>query len=389
LHCGTGRGKRWLVIAACALLVAGMARGGPRVCGRCGYENEEFNSECSHCSGPLPEVQGDRSDDGDGERGESSEQGADNPSMMALVDGEIEAALEYARRSDMEVARLFLKNALAMNGLTEVAEGRVRGARILEHLKQCDRVEGGRLETCPVCGGSGKRMVKIQSLASTDERSSAFRAEGEYRAVAGSVCPDCSGAGQVRRARTMDERKFRLGRAKARYVEAQQARRMTMEGNAWVPPAVAEVLSAADSAALRKTVASPCPACAGLGRVDCEECRASGGVPCPGRGCDDGTVEVKVGGGLTGKALVRRQKCATCQGRASVACSVCKGEGSVVCSKCGGSGARPECKKCGGGGVVACKRCDGSGERNGEACGACGRAGFAICSSCGGDGRKR
>jgi hypothetical protein len=367
---------RCLAVAAGALLAALTAFGALRVCPKCGYENTQAARACVHCKAELP---GPKARPAPAEPETEPEAPAPaTPVPSDVVDEEIALGQKYLK-TDADLARLFFKNAMALGALAPADGTDGRAGQLVRLLRQTE-MRGKRVRRkCPVCGGTGKRVLKSVST----------RGEVTYQNVHGQVCLHCGGAGHVMKAGTVDERKYRLGRAQGRYRELQMARNFAAVGQAWVPSGVAEQLSVRNRVSLKKATAMPCPECTGMGCVDCDECKGTGDVECPNRRCDSGMVKVEARGRLLGKSMERLEKCRTCRGRGAVNCPDCRGGGTVLCRECNGTGERPVCSRCGGDGLAPCTRCRGSGVYRKAPCPYCGQEGLVECPSCRGDGRKK
>lgn len=188
---------------------------------------------------------------------------------------------------------------------------------------------------------------------------------------------------------TIDELKYKMGRARKLYNMIQGGRKFVSIGRAWIPHQIEGKLSIKQTVLLKKALAAPCPYCAGLGRVQCHKCKGTGKIKCPNRKCVNGMVTVEKIGSLVKTSIKHTEKCRICGGRGWMECPECKGVGSVLCEKCNGTGERQFCSKCGGTGLIICSRCHGSGVYKEEVCPYCRGEGVIECSSCHGDGRKK
>jgi len=383
----------WLFLIPGVFLLAIVAFGSTLICSKCGYENAEGNEVCVHCKAELPvsearkesEVQSDHASEHAGK--------LEYPDSK-IVEKETEIGLEYLRKGDVEVARLFFKNAAALNLLTEpevekeradlsasgpsLPLGQGRSERILQFMKRCETGDRTVQRKCSVCDGTGKRTMKVTSL----------QGDVTYRNAYGMACPECGGSGYVRVAGTIDEWKYNRGRAVSLYTILQQGRKFTRVGGAWVPWEIEKKLSVRQNVMLKRAMAEPCSECMGFGCIDCDKCDGTGDVKCSNSKCISGMVEVKKSGMLL-PGLTHTEKCKICGGRGIIACSKCKGKGNILCDKCNGTGERPVCTKCGGQGLMTCSRCKGLGVYKKQVCPDCKGDGTAICSSCNGDGMKR
>ena len=365
-----------LVLAAGLAFVAFIAAA-PVICPKCGWEMTENDRVCTHCGAELPPPKPVEHV----ATAESTARGASFFLDPEIVEAEIAVGIEQLRSGNPEVARLFFKNASALNLLTEHPGGVVdeRSNRILQFTLESEQQMRMVRRPCPECGGSGKKSMTVTSLDGKVER----------KEVPGSICPACDGRGYVVATGTIDEQRFRMGKALSLYTTLQQGRRMVRIGEAWVPQKVADRLGIRQRILLKRTLALPCPDCMGLGRNDCRKCQGLGRIKCPNPKCENGLVSVESGGLLTETRLKRKEKCKVCGGVGTVLCPECKGSGSILCKTCGGTGARELCRRCNGEGLTTCPRCKGSGMVGGEVCAECKGEGVVECASCGGDGRKR
>jgi len=370
--------KAGLVTILFAFFVATIVFGGMTICPRCGYENEEGEPSCSHCSAALPEVE-----TPPGEETPQDHTFLDSGQLEYLspeaVADEIALGIKHLEGKNEEVARLFFENAAALDLLTDPRIEYEHSDRILGLLKRCQEA-GKRIRVpCATCGGTGKRVVRRQDSTGRET----------YRQLPGRSCPKCSGRGFFLTRGTVSDRKFAKGRAAEDYAMIQQSRKAVSVGNAWVPHAVADRLSDGQKAALKRSVASGCDECMGIGRADCRTCSGTGVLRCSNRKCLDGMVETRQRRRGAGSRITRREKCGICRGTGRIYCEKCLGKGNMLCDDCNGSGRRDLCRKCGGEGIVACTRCKGSGVYRGEDCKSCRGEREIMCSSCNGDGRKR
>lgn len=355
------------------------------LCNKCGYENEKEATVCTHCKAALSPVKKDPKpsvSESPVVKGSTfSKSGKLQYLAPKVVEDEIEHARKEIANKDVEVGKLFLRNARALEYLTDPGVESTRTKVIFALVKGCESnaVVSGSTVKCPVCDGSGKTMMKVQSLTG----------EVSYLEMPSRPCPKCSGKGEIVRGATVDDLKTRLGQAMKRYRDIQDSRKYVSNGGAWIPFDLEQKLTIRQSALLRKGVAAKCPACMGSGLVDCTTCKGLGIVKCPVAKCNRGMVEV-----FTDKAIVdtlkvlRTEKCKTCGGSGSISCGQCKGVGGTVCGKCSGSGDRPDCTKCDGKGFTSCKKCNGAGSAGDVPCTVCGGDGASLCTYCSGDGKS-
>ena len=361
----------------CVLLWGIVALAGFVICPKCGYENDDSRATCKHCGAAV--TAGKREAEAiplSGEKAVASEEDAVQVEAQAVVD-EVHMGKQAITDGDVELARLFFRNAAALDLLSASSPGEGRSEAIATLISQCDASAQVR-RRCPECDGSGKRIMSVDTL----------KGETVYREAPGMTCGGCGGRGFVSKRGTVDDRMYAMGRAVRRYKTMQLGRKYVAVGSAWAPPDVAEALTVEQSGVLRRATAAPCSTCVGIGRTNCKTCKGQGSVECPNGECEQGMAPVEKDSYFGGKSLLRMEKCKACSGKGYVACATCRGLGSVVCRECKGTGERPDCRKCGGEGVVNCRRCDGTGSYKGAACPACGAEGKMLCTSCNGDGCK-
>lgn len=371
--------KRLLVGLVAVAAVVLMAGASPTICGSCGHENPAGRARCSHCEAALPDRAPATPDTGTVSGVEDKLDVADGRIPDDTVSGEIEQARMRFQDGDVDIARLFCRNALALNLLTTPGTRRdERAGAIMQLIDACER--GGRSteRKCPQCQGSGKGVLDVGSISSR-----------ETVQVAAGRCRRCEGSGVVRGQLTIDELRFARGQAGNRYRVLQQARGRVPVGLSWVPDVVAGRLSVTDAVALKRALGVPCSDCEGFGRCDCEACRGQGRVACTAKNCRNGEVETESGGKLGGKALLRKVKCTVCGGDGLIACDRCNGVGGILCRGCGGTGVAKACSRCVGQGLVDCTRCAKTGVYRGKPCPHCHGGGVSECPSCGGTGCRR
>ena len=372
--------RKGLPVAGLAVLLLGtwLAVADITVCPKCGYENDSTRTECLHCRAALPAPTPQTKP-----TAVAGEQRLKDGKIEFLGGPTVEAEIAEGRQAfkdgDAELARLFLRNASALELLTDTKVENKRAADIAELLGKCDTAARAVRARCPDCNGTGKASMKATSL----------KGDTVSLDVAGKSCAKCGGSGFVYTPGTVDEQKFALGRALNRFATRQQIRKYVAVGGAWVPPDVADKLTVRQTVRLKMAMAAPCEACAGIGRVSCRSCSGTGLIKCTNRGCEAGKVTVTEGGQLGGKKVKRLDKCPVCNGTGSVVCTRCTGTGSLVCTRCNGNGERGLCRSCGGQGFIDCRRCHGTGQYKGEPCTACHGEAVAECTNCNGDGKER
>ncbi len=346
------------------------------ICPKCGWENDDVRQICIHCEGqliPSESASDDRTDDNAAVSSGQEYIDAD------IAGKDISAGEEHLRKGDIVLARLFFRNATALNMLTDPHESEDRSDRIARLLAQCTQTAGTVSRKCSLCNGTGMGTIKTEMLDN----------KIRYRSAHGKSCSRCGGKGFEMIQATINEMKYLRGQALKRYEALRQAMRFVRVGEAWVPQGLYGDLGVKQIALLKRSVARPCPECMGMCRVNCDKCKGAGATPCSNRKCNAGMVEEEVRNRLKNTSVMTRKvKCPVCNGAGEIRCVECNGAGSLACRKCGGTGDRSICGKCGGHGVAACARCGGSGVYKRGACSKCGGEGESLCSSCMGDGRK-
>ena len=387
--------KGWRTVGFSALfclLLCGVAAA-ITICGSCGYESGNEARFCSHCGGklqsgsvtPRPLVGGAKPEKSD-QKVEPERPKTDPNALISpeAVTEDMRTARVQLEAERVALARLFARNALALNLLAGEDPGEVRSKAILKFLDQCDRLSGLVRRKCTGCDGTGRAVMRAYSLdGSTTDLS-----------VTGRMCEHCKGIGIVRGRETVDERKYRQGQAGDKYLTTQQSRGRLPVGAAWAPAASVEKLGVKESVMLKRAIPPACSRCFGVGRDDCSDCRGTGKVKCEGDDCEQGWVEReslggRIGGYRTDGKSIHKVRCEVCKGSGLGRCEDCSSTGTFLCKTCNGEGFAKQCSKCGGAGLSACRRCSGSRTYRGEECTYCRGEGVAECSSCGGTGRKR
>jgi len=343
-------------LAACGLVLACVGAWALTICRQCGHEAAVDATDCGHCGAAVPVTVPDAPARPETDTAEDRPV-ADWARELATED--LAEARQLHEAGEFETARLFCRNALALNLLTKAGpEQDIRAARIMAMIEACEQADLWEQAMCDVCGGR----------------------QGQ--------CRRCGGSGRLRRRQTIDERKYRRGQALQRYRLLQQGRMRIATGEVWVPAAFAASLSVRDRVALRRATASGCRACMGFGRADCRTCSGAGVIPCRAAGCEQGVVTVTREGLGGSPGLPARVACTRCQGLAVTGCEPCGAAGNTLCGRCDGSGLPDGCRRCGGDGFATCGRCRGTGEVRGQPCGACRREGVEVCRTCGGTGYR-
>jgi len=365
-------------MGALLLLSAWMAVAALLVCPKCGFENPDGSTVCQHCQATLtpppaaPEV---------------TAPSQPVPAVAtvvtkyldpAAVEAEIELGRSYLKQQNTAVARLFFRNAAAIEMMTDPSKPSDRAARILKLIRSSDEALGAQRRECPACNGTGKPVFKATNLKGEEVR----------HKTTGTVCPVCRGTGYLVADERIDDRKFRQGRAHEEFQLVQQSRKYVPVGGAWVPQDFERGLTTRQRAFLKCETVPPCPTCAGTGRMDCDTCSGTGKVKCPNKNCVEGRVKAEQKKGRL-QSAEKWDTCPVCHGTKVVNCPRCEGRGNILCTKCNGTGQLPICTKCGGQGYTLCARCKGTGTVKDVACAACLGEGVVLCTSCNGDGRKR
>ncbi len=348
------------------------------VCRKCGYESPEGSEICSHCKAKLPASQL-----------KPQAEAAPGDNMLAsgklkwidskVIEDELNLALRYLDAGDFDLANLYAKNASALEILANPAVKEGRSDKIVEIRRKSETGGMSAGRKCHLCGGTGKFVLETTGLNNKTTKIS----------VADKVCQQCNGTGKVLKPTTMDERRFKLGRAKNRFIELQQGRKFVPMGGAWVPAEFEGKFSVKQAVQVKRAVAAPCSECMGLGRMDCTKCKGLGEVKCTYSGCVNGKVEIEDEGKIVKGKDKKIVNCKMCNGNGFVPCLDCRGQGNLVCKKCSGSGERAVCVRCGGQGTIACRRCQGAGTVKDAPCQECRGDGVVECTACSGDGRKR
>jgi hypothetical protein len=376
----TMNSRRYLLAAVLALsFPVVILRAEVSVCPKCGYESRQGGKICGHCRAEIPETRQESAQAASELRYTLSGTGKLEFLSPHMIEEEIRQADRYVATGEVAVARLFFRNAIAMDLLTNPAKPNDQTARIVEFLKKMEKEGPRSRHSCSVCGGTGKGKMRVASL----------KGDVSYQDIPGKSCAQCGGSGFVNGPTTMDEWKFAAGRAAAQYAALQQSRKYVAVGGAWVPLDVEAKLSQRQIVLLRRASPPPCSVCMGCGRVDCVVCHGVGEIKCANKKCVQGIVTVETKTDLTKSTVSRSEKCKECHGKGMISCSECRGVGNLLCQSCNGAGELPLCKKCSGQGSSPCTRCHGAGVQKGAPCPTCGGEGIAICSMCNGDGRKK
>lgn len=351
------------------------------ICPACGVEETSGQPRCTHCGAALPVVAAPAAD-------------APPPALAAppplpfAVSGAVYRAVnedvQRARAAEAHrpaVALAFYENALALSTLAARDELAADAApAIVEGMRRSRGQLAMQGQPCPACGGTGRRRVRVATLSAEEE--------ARYEQIDSARCETCGGSGKTRAVRSVDAACRLLAQGRREMETDQRAAGRVALGRAWLPAGWPEALKPRQAAAVLRSCAEPCRDCQGLGLADCAKCGASGLVPCTGKGCRDGWIEIENVNSLTPKtAMNRRERCPVCNGIGRMPCGVCRGQGRLSCKRCKGGGAAAVCSTCGGEGLGPCRLCKGSGRAaDGAACPDCHGERVTLCKSCHGDG---
>ncbi len=377
---------RILQVVVVGILLAASLALAVNICGSCGYEAAENDVFCSHCGARLAqEVKPSETPNAQSNQESPGVDEAPGVLNVELVKADMRTAQSFYEEKQFELAHLFARNALALNPVVGVDAGAERSKAIISFIDRCKHYMGVVQHGCPVCGGTGKGVLTTHAL---DGKSHEFRGVGQN-------CNRCGGRGKIQGKETTDERRFRQGKANERYRTLRQSAGQVPVGLVWLPSNIASGLTVKQKVAFKRAIPPSCERCAGLGRVDCSVCKGGGNIPCRGKGCDNGWVEVEHSSKLKGSKLGDsslsgiKSKCSSCQGTGKVPCKRCNGEGSFVCKGCNGSGLANRCSRCSALGCIECRRCKGAGVLDAKTCDRCHGEKIEECSYCSGAGRKQ
>jgi len=380
--------SRVLVAVVCLLAAVTVIQAALFSCPKCGYEQPEGATKCSHCGAALtPPVAA------------TNQPVVTPPAVRTAWANAAEAEFNKAKAAGLQgkswLAWFYTRNALALNTLSGETKA-VREADLVKAQKQVERTLCSTEVKCPVCDGSGRRAVKVRM---SDGRMQAMSSDSL-------LCLRCGGSGRLPAVRMSDALNHERAQAARDYTALQQDRNWVGLSGVWLPPDLASGLTLSNRVAIIQALGSPCLNCAGMGVLACTRCEGTGYLKCSNGDCVMGTVTCPdCGGSGTPKKTDRfnrgtlvtsfcntcqgtgRITCKTCRGKAFLPCPVCQGKTALVCKVCNGSGQNPECTKCHGGGLIACTHCKGTGKYRGETCPECQGQGEILCSTCQGVGR--
>lgn len=375
--------RRTCLLLGVVLMALG-ASGQLRICGSCGREDAAGAALCAFCKAalppapavavaqpPLPDA-----------RAATSNDAALAQAAFEQVRLDVSAArAEEARRP--EVALALYENARALLAVADPARlPSDTGRSVLTGLQRCRAALAVSGQSCPACAGSGRQQIKLAQLAGgADTDNVATRSTG-------AACATCGGQGAIRGTRDVETTRLLMLQGRREMGLQQQSAGRVAAGRAWIPRAWADALTPAQLAAIRRTIAAGCPACAGMGLAQCRKCLGTGAQACTQKKCRQGWIEQNAANALSATTvLTRKVKCPVCQGTSKVACTVCRARGGVACGACKGTGLGEVCRTCGGEGVVTCRACrTRRTEAAGTVCESCKGTKRTLCGSCKGDG---
>ncbi len=360
-------------------VIALMSFAGYVICPKCGWEIPETEDMCTHCGAKLPSAEDKEPLKEEKELPVSvdkADEAEDADEISEALAEDFKLGKRQFEKGNPFAAELFIRNGMALNSLSTSQGVMERGKRFLAALESCHHQIRFTETSCPVCKGTGKRIVVGPALGGSSIRASTTM-----------PCSHCGGDGKIQGFRSVNEIKFGKGRALSAFERRQRSRKRVRIGHVWVPEKMEKGLSLEERVKLKQAWPEACNKCAGLGKTQCSDCNGRGLVRCSNSNCKDGYLEKKSSGKL-GSGARLRVPCPKCKGLGFEKCSECRGRGSVMCEECEGTGKKPLCNRCDGTGLRECPRCDGTGKYKGETCSKCDGGGKVECSSCHGYGRK-
>ena len=349
------------------------------VCPKCGFECQSGSAKCTQCETPLsgkaPSVEPIPGDD----KPESADKGASFAPGgklqylgLEVLKQEVQSGRKFVDSGNLDLARLFFRNALALDRLARADPDGKRVETLRKNIKQCERWSQAVRQDCPVCGDSPKPRMKVASVTG----------EVRYQDIGKKICPRCTGSKFIVKPMTVAQWKERGAKAAKQFESLQAERQFANAAGVWVPRDIEAKLTMVQRAAMRKALGLPCGTCSGAGQTDCDKCSGLGEIRCAGQGCEMGLITVETGGQLMKGKLIRTENCPVCNGTGAVNCPDCKGAGKDACRKCGGTGLAPACRKCSGEGLIECRKCKGAGSVKDQPCAECGGEGKVMCPTC-------
>jgi len=381
--------SRVLAIVACLLAVVGVIQAALFSCPKCGYEQPEGTTKCSHCGATLTPV-----------TIATNTPVVTSPAVRtawsAAAEEEFRKAQAAARQNRTWLAWFYARNAVALNTLAGATKA-VLEADLVKALEQLERALRSTEAKCPACDGTGRREMKIKM---SDGRLQTMNSDSL-------VCVRCGGSGRLPSVRMPDILNHQRAQVARDYDALQKDRNWVALSGVWLSPELAAGLTLSNRVAVIQALGSTCLNCAGMGILACARCEGAGYLKCSNGDCVMGTMTCPDCGGTgapkkadhsSGRnTLVSsfcktcqatgRITCKTCRGRAVLPCATCQGKMALVCKVCNGSGQNPECTKCHGCGLVACTRCKGTGKNRDTPCPDCQGQGQLLCATCQGAGK--
>jgi len=367
----------WIVTALATLCAAALWAQGLVICKACGREAKPDAAVCAHCKAALPAPKT--------EAPPAAQPAGNEPAKevglaaAAVVEANVRQARE-AEQKQPEVALSNYQNALALMRL--VPAGTYPASVGETILKGNERALQALLRgpvPCRRCNGTGKFQLDVSKVDKT----------AGIKAVSGVACPACKGLGSFTGFRDVSKVKMAVLQGRQEFERRQMVEGHVKVGRAYVPPALAKLLTNSQRALVMTGMPVPCSECQLSARQACTGCKGSGWMKCDYNGCTKGVVKVeKETGSRQSKRLNEDllKKCPKCDGLAEIPCVTCKGCGSVACKKCDGSGLAPRCSRCTGTGLMACTKCKGTGEIKGGPCPECKGEIMMMCTTCRGEG---
>ncbi|MCX6997915.1 MAG: hypothetical protein NTV49_12720 [Kiritimatiellaeota bacterium] len=382
--------KIFLLLLAVLLAAVNVIQAALRSCSKCGYEQAEDATKCSHCGAalaPLTII--------------TNEPVATPVTTRApwasAAEEEFNLAKAAAPQNRIWLAWFYARNAAALNTLAGETRP-VREADLMKALGQLEVVLRSTQVKCPACDGTGRRETKIKM---SDGRIQTINSNSQ-------LCLRCGGSGLLPAMRMPDILNHQRAQVARDYDALQQDHNWTPVTGVWLPPELAANLTLSNRVAVLRALGSACLNCAGMGIMACAKCEGAGYIKCSSGDCLMGTTTCpdcggsgspkKTNQGARGGTTMISIYCTTCQatgrvvckicrGKASLSCNTCMGKTALVCKACSGTGQNPECVKCRGGGLMDCIRCKGSGKYRDDTCPACQGQGNVLCTTCQGIGK--
>ena len=381
----------WLAIVglACSLWAASLA-----ICPKCGWETDGSAALCPHCGAAMPVVKVEPIVPPSAAATGGVPTVAFQQFPAAVSDQALKAARADRQHADEcltngrpAVAYAYYGNALALSRLVR-REGlpASAGQSLIDGLAQGRQQLIFTTRTCPTCGGTGARTIRVQTLAG--DKSPATTMTLPFSDS--TVCLTCGGRGVVTTSRLANEMRVLIAQGAHDFELREQADGRVTSGRVWLPPELLALLNVKAQVLLRTGRPTPCASCMGLGQQDCNRCKGAGRIKCTGVGCVNGQIMVTDNNALAAannkKPLTHKEVCPVCQGSSLMACPDCLSVGTVPCKKCDGTGHNAICSECGGQGWEPCPKCQGSGQLGKVVCPVCQGEKNVFCLKCHGEG---